>query len=98
MYFHNLFLEEDRDSNPSPFIGDIQFQAFMSFAKNQTRWAKAYNIFQKREHGLDLWVRGEPTKPLYLFTQHKKFMQREGVIAKLGPIYKDIMQNGRAYF
>ena len=91
---HNLFLEKERDNNPSPFIGDVQFQAFLSFSKNQIRWAKAYNIFQKREHGLDLWVRGEPTKPLHLFIQHKNFMRRKGVRTKLGPIHKDIIENG----
>ena len=91
MYFQNSFLEDDRDSNPNPFIGDVQFQYFLSFAKNKTRWVKAYNTFQKREHGLDLWVRGEPTKTLYLFTQHKKFMQQKGVISKLGPIHRDIV-------
>ena len=83
LYMHNFFLEEDRDSNPSPFIGDIKFQAFLSFSKNQIRWAKAYNIFQKREHGLELWVTGEPTKPLQLFIQHKNFMRRKGVSTKL---------------
>jgi len=35
LYMHNFFLEKDRDSNPSPFIEDIQFQAFLSFAKKQ---------------------------------------------------------------
>ena len=67
LYMHNFFLEEDTDNNPSPFIGDVQLQAFLSFAKNQIKWPKAYNIFQKREHNLDLSVRGEPTKPLQLF-------------------------------
>ena len=66
LYMHNFFLEEDTDNNPSPFIGDVQLQDFLSFSKDQNRWAKAYDIFQKREHRLDLWVRGEPTKPLQL--------------------------------
>ena len=48
LYMHNFFLEEDMDNNPSPFTGDVQFHAFLSFAKNYIRWAKAYNIFQKR--------------------------------------------------
>ena len=98
LYMHNFFLEEDRDNNPSPFLGDVQFQAFLSFAKNYIRWAKAYNIFQKIEHGLDLWVRGEPTKPLQFFIQHKYFRWRKGVRTKLGPIHKDIIENGWEYF
>ena len=58
LYINNIFLEDKRDANPRPFIIDAQFQAFISFAFNQIKWAKAYNIFQKREHELDLWVRG----------------------------------------
>ena len=34
LYMHNFFLEEDMDNNPSPFIGDLQLQAFLSFTKN----------------------------------------------------------------
>ena len=45
LYLHNFFLEEERDSKPCPFIGDVQFQAFLYFSKNQTRWAKAYKNF-----------------------------------------------------
>jgi len=63
---HNFFLEDEMDSNLGLFIGDIQFQAFLSFATNQIKWAKAYNTFQKGEYGIDLWVKGEPTKPLHL--------------------------------
>jgi hypothetical protein len=40
LYFHNFILEDDRKDNPGPFIGDIQFQAFLSFTKNQIRWGK----------------------------------------------------------
>ena len=95
---HKFFLEEDTKRNPIPFIGDVQLQAFLSFAKNQIRWAKAYNIFQKREHSLGLWVRGEPMKPLQLIIQHKKFMRRPGVRTRLGPIHKYIIENAREYF
>lgn len=45
LYLHNLFLEDERDSKTSPFIKDVQFQAFISFVCNQIKWAKAYNIF-----------------------------------------------------
>jgi len=31
---HNIILEGEVDKNPSPFVGDIQFQAFISFAVN----------------------------------------------------------------
>jgi hypothetical protein len=58
LYLHNFILEENRKENPIPFIGDIQFQAFLSFTKNQTRWAKEHNTFMKRETGLDIWIRG----------------------------------------
>jgi len=76
LYLHNFFLEYERDANPSPFIRDVQFQAFISFSCNQIKWAKAYNFFQKREHELDLWLRGEHTKPSHLFVQHKRFMEQ----------------------
>jgi hypothetical protein len=62
LYFHNFILEDNSKDNPGPFIGDIQLQAFLSFTKNQIRWAKAHKTFMKRETGLDLWIRGEPPK------------------------------------
>lgn len=73
-YLHNFLLEEEVDKNPSPFIGDVQFQAFISFAVNQLKWFKAYNSFQRKEHEMDLWVRIEPTHPLQLFIKHKRLM------------------------
>ena len=76
-YLHNFILEEV-DKNPSPFVGDIHFQAFISFAINQLKWFKEYNLFQRQEHGLDLWVRSEPTHPLQLFAKHKRLMRQEG--------------------
>jgi hypothetical protein len=97
-YLHNFILEEEVDKNPSPFVGDIQFQAFISFAVNQLKWFKAYNSFQRQEHGLDLWVRSEPTHPLQLFAKHKRLMTQEGVIQILGPIHKEIVQKGTTYF
>ena len=36
-YLHNLILENDCESNPSPFVGDVQHQAFISFALNQLK-------------------------------------------------------------
>ena len=66
--------------------------------KNQIGWAKAYDIFRKREHSIDLWVRGEPTKPLQLIIQHNNFMRRPGVKSRMGPIHKDIIENAREYF
>jgi hypothetical protein len=64
LYIHNFILGENRNENLSPFTGDIQFQAFFSFSKNQTRWAKAHKVFMKREAGIYLWIKGEPSKPL----------------------------------
>ena len=75
LYLHNFLLEGEVDNNPSPFVGDIHFQAFISFAANQLKWYRAYNTFQRKEHGLDLWVRGELTQPLHLFVRHKRFMK-----------------------
>jgi hypothetical protein len=62
LYFHKFILENDREDNRGPFIGDIQFQAFLSFTKNQIRWGKSHKTFIKRETRLDLWIRGEPPK------------------------------------
>ena len=57
-YLHNFILAEEMETNPSPFVGDVQYQAFISFVVNQLNWLKAYNTFQRQENGLDLWVRG----------------------------------------
>jgi len=48
LYLHNFILEGNRDENPNPFTGDIQFHAFLCFSKNQIRWAKAHKVFMKR--------------------------------------------------
>jgi len=50
------------------------------------------------EYGIDLWVGGEPTKPLHLFVQHKQFIKRTRVVAQLGPLHTDIIQAGKEYF
>ena len=57
-------LDQETKQNPSPFTGDIQLQAFVSFGVNQIKWLKAYNAFQRQENGLDLWVKAEPRDPL----------------------------------
>ena len=44
-YLHNFILEEEMEINPSPFVGDVQYQAFISFTVNQLKWLKAYNTF-----------------------------------------------------
>ena len=46
-YLHNFVLEEETEKNPSPFVGDVQFQVFISFAVNQLKWFKAHNMFQR---------------------------------------------------
>jgi hypothetical protein len=91
LYFHNFILEEERKDNPSPFIGDIQFQAFLSFTQNQVRWGKAHKTFLKRETRLDLWVRGEPPKSFPSIMRHKNFMKRGGVIDCLSPIHLQVI-------
>lgn len=40
------------NENLVPCIGDVQFQAFISFSWNQIKWAKAYNKYQRRELGM----------------------------------------------
>jgi len=75
LYMHNFFLEDDKDNNPGPFIGDVQFQEFHYFDTNKLKWAKAHNTFRKCEEGINLWMREEPTKPLHLSIKHKKFMK-----------------------
>lgn len=55
--------------NPSPFVGNVEYQAFISFAVNHLKWIKAYNTFQSEENGLYLWVRGEPRHPLRLLAR-----------------------------
>ena len=97
-YLHNLILENDCESNPIPFIGDVQFQAFISFAVNQLKWLKAYNTFQRQENGLDLWVRSEPQDPLQFWARQKILMTKEGVTQILGPVHKSIILNGTDYF
>ena len=86
------------EMNPSSFVGDVQYQAFISFVVNQLKWLKAYNTFQRQENGLDLWVRGEPRHPLQLWAKQKSLMKKEGVIHILGPIHKAIVQRGIEYF
>jgi hypothetical protein len=93
LYLHNFILGENRKENPNPFIGDIQFQAFLSFTKNQTRWDKAHKVFMKRETGLDLWIRGEPPKSFVAIMHHKTFMKREKVIESLAPIHRQVVKS-----
>ena len=93
-YLHNLILENDCESNPSPFVGDVQHQAFISFAVNQLKWLKAYNFFQRQENELDLWVRSEPQNPSQFWARQKSLMTKEGVIQALGHVHKSIILNG----
>lgn len=37
-------------------------------------------------------------KPLHLYVRHKQFMQKDEVMAKLGPLHTDIIQARREYF
>jgi hypothetical protein len=90
LYFHKFILEENKRDNPRPFIGDIQFQAFLSFTKNQFRWAKAHKNFMKRENGLDLWVKGEPPNYFPSIMRCRTIMKREGVRISLGPIHQQL--------
>jgi len=95
---HNFFLEEQRDENPSPFIGDVQFQAFISFSINQIKWSKARDIFEQRENGLDLWVRGDSKIPLRMLIKHKKLMEHLSVVTSPTSIHNDVLQTGPEYF
>jgi hypothetical protein len=93
-----FILGENKKENPSPFTGDKQFQAFLSFSKNQSRWAKAHKVFMKRETGLDLWIRGEPPNVLKTIMQHKTFMKREKFVESLAPIHRHVINLGLQYF
>ena len=90
-YLHNLVLDQETDLNPGPFVGDIQFQAFVSFGVNQLKWLKAYNIFQRKENSLDLWVRAEPRDPAAVWREHRSVMRIPGVIKLLGPMHEDLI-------
>jgi len=46
-FFYNFILENEVQKNPNPFVGDVQFLAFISFAVNQLKWFKAHNTFQR---------------------------------------------------
>ena len=97
-YLHNLVLDGETDQNPSPFVGDVQLQAFISYGVNQIKWLKAYNVLQRQENGLDLWVRGEPRDPQKLWNKHRSLMRTQGVIEALGPIHTTVVRQGIEYF
>lgn len=83
---------------PTLFLGDIQYQEFIFFSVNQLKWLKAYNVFQRQENELDLWVRSEPKKPLQLWARQNNLMTIQGVIQALGPVHKEVVFNGIEYF
>lgn len=97
-YLHNLVLHQEIEQNPSPFVGDIQLQEFISFGVNQIKWLKACNAFQRQENGLDLWVRAEPRDPVQLWREHRNLMGTPGVTESLGPIHIEINRQGIEYF
>ena len=45
----------------------------------------------KRENGLELWVRGEPSKPFDTIMQHREFMKREKIVDSLSPIHRHVV-------
>jgi hypothetical protein len=98
LYFHILILDEIRGDNPGLFIGYIQFQAFLSFTRNQVKWGKAHKMFINRETGLDLWIRGEPPKSFPTIMRHNTFMKRVGVVDSLDPIHLHVIHSGLTYF
>jgi hypothetical protein len=93
LYLHNFILGENKKKNPNPFTGNIQFQAFLSFVENQTRWAKTHKVFMKRQNGLDLWIRGKPPKSFDTIMQHRTFMKREKVVESLAPIHIHVVHS-----
>lgn len=97
-YLHNLVLDQETELNPGPFVGDIQLQAFISFGVNQIKSVKAYNIFQRQENGLDLWVRDEPRDPVRLWKAHRNLMRTPGVIEMLGPMHEALIRQSLEYF
>lgn len=97
LYMHNLFLKEKVDENHVPFIGDVQFQAFISFSLNQIKWVKAYHTFQRRELFLDLSVRGEPHSLICTLVCHKRLIRKSSVFSTLEPIHNEVVESGLEY-
>jgi hypothetical protein len=91
-------LDEVRGDNPRLFTGDKQFQAFLSFTRNQVKWGKAHKMLINRENGLDIWIRGEPPKSLPSIMRHKTFMKRVRVVDSLAPIHLHVIHSGITYF
>ena len=91
-------LDQETELKPGPFVGDIQLQAFISFGVNHIKWLKAYNIFQRQENGLDLWVSIEPRDPVRLWKSHRNLMRTLGVIEMLGPMHEALIQQSLEYF
>jgi hypothetical protein len=59
---------------------------------------KAHKVFMKRENGLDLWVRGEPSKPFETIMKNRAFLKREKVVESLAPIHRHVIYLGLQYF
>lgn len=91
-YLHNLVLDQETELNHSPFVGDIQFQLFISFGVNHIKWLKAYNSLQRQENDLDLWVRAKPSNPVQLWRAHRNLMNILGVIETLGPMHEALIR------
>jgi len=67
LYLHHLAVHEDRLTNITPIVGDIQLRAFTYFVNNQVSRRNAFLSVQQNEWNSTLWVRGEPLDiPTYL--------------------------------
>jgi len=79
LYLHHLVVKEDRLTNITPIVGDIQLRAFTYFVNNQFFWRNAFLFAQQNEQSSTLWVRGEPLDiPTYL-DDYQEILSWEGM-------------------
>lgn len=60
LYLHDLACFRDQYFNFTPYVGDVQFRAFVSFVQNQVVWKIAYDIVTTNEGWVSLCIRNEP--------------------------------------
>lgn len=80
LYQHHIVVQEDRLTNLTPIVGDIQLKAFTSFVNNQVAWRNALLSIQHNEHNSKLWIRGEPLDIPTFLDDYQEFLNRRGMI------------------
>ena len=100
----------NRNKNKKPYIvEELSYKDFVDLQKlsailiknktfdvhrNQIKWLKSYNTFQRQENGLDLWVRAEPRDLVQLWREHRNLVKTPGVIEALGPMHEALIRWG----